>query len=86
MAQAHYAARPLPGLAQHKGREAAQRDYKAILSTSESESPEQDREAAKAERRRAMLKSFMPSVSIGKRSKKPKDAPPTSSALDMNAI
>jgi len=86
MAQAHYAARPLPGLAQHKGREAAQRDYKAILSTSESESPEQDREAAKAERRRAMLKSFMPSVSIGKRSKQPKDAPPASSALDMNAI
>uniref|UniRef100_A0A7S4KU15 Uncharacterized protein n=1 Tax=Guillardia theta TaxID=55529 RepID=A0A7S4KU15_GUITH len=93
-AQAHYAQRMNQSMesavmfkGKNKAREAAQRDYKAILSTSEKIDPNQDREAAKAARRRDMLMGFIPSKLRGdKKSAKSSSAASAASSLDMNAI
>uniref|UniRef100_A0A7S0HYY8 Uncharacterized protein n=1 Tax=Hanusia phi TaxID=3032 RepID=A0A7S0HYY8_9CRYP len=93
-AQAHYAQRMNQSMetavmfkGKNKAREAAQRDYKAILSTSEKIDPSQDREAAKAARRRDMLMGFFPSkLRSDKKSSKSSSATSAASSLDMNAI
>mmetsp|Transcript_54524 Transcript_54524/g.88382 ORF Transcript_54524/g.88382 Transcript_54524/m.88382 type:complete len:106 (+) Transcript_54524:139-456(+) len=103
-AQATYSMRANPGMESavaHRGKkgakEAAHRDYKAILSTSDKSDPKEDRDIAKAARRRDMLKSLIP-AKLRKAASSAKEAASSSSSkhttpahtaassLDMNAI
>ena len=90
-AQAEWATRPnqAMGMAAGKGKagakEAAQRDYKAILSTTDTSDPQQEREAAKASRRKEITSTLSGMIGLRKKSSKGAKAP-AAGFFDMNTI